>query len=98
MSGVHGTPDLCFYLVDEDAIEDVQGAQHDCDSVCVRVYSLATASMRVSSLPGCSVPPLLAALYSGTPPSIEHCTESAFSQTAHGLSTQCSRGLHAGAE
>lgn len=23
------------YLVDEDAIEDVQGAQHSCDRVCV---------------------------------------------------------------
>lgn len=36
-------------------------------SVCVRVYSLTTASIRVPSLPECSVPPLLPVLYSGIP-------------------------------
>lgn len=42
------------YLVDEDAIEDVQGAQHSCDRVCV--YCLTTASIRVSPLRVCATP------------------------------------------
>lgn len=45
--GVVGTcTQFLCYLVNEDAIEDVQGAQHSCDRVCV--YCLATASIRVS--------------------------------------------------
>lgn len=53
------------YLVDEDAIEDVQGAQHYCDRVCV--YPLTTASIRVSSLLECDILLVLTVLYSGIP-------------------------------
>lgn len=53
------------YLVDEDSIEDVQGAQHYCDRVCV--YSLTTASIRVSSLLECDILQVLTVLYSGIP-------------------------------